>query len=347
MLQQFFNYNQFGDVLLGFRKTGSFAGTNELVVDLGSITNFLKLTAGTVSNINNFFSDAADGGIFERLWQSAMVCIYDFPGIAFNSWVTPVGTFPKDTLWYTQPAPSVSVQSVPPVRDSFEVQSSTKTLIIGVGQGAVSIAGFLGSTNSNNNLVLVREPTIYNNNILTAFIGDVNNTTIGDFGSSGNPLPYSVEITNPGSFTVPTRQDFYQLVPANLVDPNTTLTNQTPYFVGYFILSTTGTMTFTRASAVIAPSAGTITSTLTNGFSPLTVIFTNSATGSITNWVWNFGNGTIITNTTGGIVTNTFAAGGTYTVILTVRGAGEGPAAVTNTSFIVASPKPKITRPVW
>ncbi len=100
-------------------------------------------------------------------------------------------------------------------------------------------------------------------------------------------------------------------------------------------------MTFTRASAATVPSAGAITSTLTNGFAPLTVVFTNTATGSITNWVWNFGNGTIITNTTGGIVTNTFAAGGTYTVILTVRGPG-GSSSVTNTNFIVASPKPTI-----
>ncbi len=134
--QQFFNYNQFGDVLLGFRKTGSFAGTNELVVDLGSITNFLKLTAGTVSNINNFsptqLTAAFSSGYGNLQWS----VFTTFPG-SLNSWVTPVGTFPKDTLWYTQPAPSVSVQSVPPVRDSFEVQSSTKTLIIGVGQGGI------------------------------------------------------------------------------------------------------------------------------------------------------------------------------------------------------------------
>src|ERR1700677_3123363 len=49
-----FKYNPFGDVLAGFRKTSSFAGTNEFVVDLGSVTNFLNITAGTTVNITNY-----------------------------------------------------------------------------------------------------------------------------------------------------------------------------------------------------------------------------------------------------------------------------------------------------
>jgi PKD repeat protein len=339
--QQFFNYNQFGDVLLGFRKTGSFAATNELVVDLGSITNLLKLPAGTVTNIINFsptqLTAAFSSGFGNLQWSVSAA----FPG-SISPWVTPLGSFPKDTIWYTLPATSVAVQTQPPLRDSFTAQASTKNEINGIGAGALAIAQFLTTTNSNNNLVLVREPVSFSSDILTAFIGDVNNTALGDFGANGTPLAFSVENTTPNSFTTSQRDDLYQLCPYNLVDPITGLTNQTAsYFVGYFILTSSGTMTFTRATAASVPSAGSITSTVTNGFSPLTVIFTNSASGSITNWVWNFGNGTIITNTTGGPVTNTFTAGGSFTVILTVSGAG-GSSSVTNTAFIVASPQPSI-----
>jgi PKD repeat protein len=100
-------------------------------------------------------------------------------------------------------------------------------------------------------------------------------------------------------------------------------------------------MTFTRASAL--PSPGTITASATNGFGPLTVVFTNTASGGgITNWVWNFGNGTMITNTTAANVTNTYATAGSYTVTLTVYNPG-GSSSVTVANFIVASPTPKVT----
>jgi PKD repeat protein len=92
--------------------------------------------------------------------------------------------------------------------------------------------------------------------------------------------------------------------------------------------------------ASVAPPVASFTGAPTNGFAPLQVVFTNTSTGSITNWVWNFGNGTIITNTTSSNVTNTYAAG-SYTVTLTVTGAG-GASTNVQTSYIVASPRPTI-----
>ncbi len=103
----------------------------------------------------------------------------------------------------------------------------------------------------------------------------------------------------------------------------------------------TRTIGFVAGSSSPAPSAGTVSSTVTNGFYPLTVVFTNTASGSITQWVWNFGNGNIITNTTGADVTNTYAAAGDYTVSLTVYGPG-GSSADILANYIVTSPVPKI-----
>ena len=51
---QAFSYNQYGDVVAGFRKTGSFKGNYEMVVNLGSVTNLLNVSSGTTINITNF-----------------------------------------------------------------------------------------------------------------------------------------------------------------------------------------------------------------------------------------------------------------------------------------------------
>ena len=89
-------------------------------------------------------------------------------------------------------------------------------------------------------------------------------------------------------------------------------------------------------AAVTAPVASFQATTSTNGFAPLTVGFTNTSTGSFTNSVWNFGNGTTITNLTGGNVTNTYAVAGTNTVTLTVKGAG-GSSTNILTNYIVVT----------
>jgi len=124
------------------------------------------------------------------------------------------------------------------------------------------------------------------------------------------------------------------------IDPLTGTTNGTADYLGYFTLQTNATLTFTRAATVSPPAAGTLAGSATNGFAGLQVVFTNTASGSITNWVWNFGNGVIITNSTGANVTNTYSAAGTYTVTLTVYGPG-GSSMVTVANYIVTSPTPK------
>jgi len=123
---QVFNYNSIGDVLAGFRKTGNNAGLNELVVDLGSITNFLSLPAGTTVNITNYSTTQitnafVDTGGFQFLQWSA------FSQFQFNSsWITPVGTFPKNTLWYTLPASNVNTHTQSPVKNAGGFQSGIK-----------------------------------------------------------------------------------------------------------------------------------------------------------------------------------------------------------------------------
>src|SRR5262249_14912636 len=143
--------------------------------------------------------------------------------------------------------------------------------------------------------VLVREPLTgqFAGYTLTDFIGDLTDTTIGDF---NNPNVV-VENTTPHTFTAPQRSDFYQAVPSGFADPITGTTNGNAYFVGYFLFNPGGTITFTRASAAtpVPPrpllsiqrsgSTSTISFGTTNG-ATYTLYYTNTAglTAPIANW---------------------------------------------------------------
>ena len=308
-----FTYNSAGDVLAGFRKATGEA--YEMVADLGSISNFLNLPAATTMSVTNYstnqlndtFADG-DGNLQWSVFSSA-------PGAL----ATAQGTFANGTIWFTLAAPDVNTQSAAPTRESNltgiggEMQS--------VGSGAVSVSATLGGSNADNTPYVVREPVTTNSPILTAYIDDLLYPAIGDFGGGGSPLPFSVENVTSNSFVAAQRSDLYEMSPASggrnrYVDPLTGQTNGAAYFVGYFLLYPDGSMTFTRVPVVISA----ITSTTTNGEVPLTVVFSDSASGNITNWVWNFGDGTIVTNTTGSSVTNTYTYAGSYSVTLTVTG---------------------------
>ena len=111
-----------------------------------------------------------------------------------------------------------------------------------------------------------------------------------------------------------------------------------PTLVGSFTLAANGVVTFNTGST---PPVASFTGTPTNGFTPLQVAFADASTGSITNWLWNFGDGHSITNSAASNVTNTYAAAGSYTVTLTVNGPG-GASTNMQTSYIVISPAPTI-----
>jgi len=340
-----YNYNPVGDVQAGFREPGpNNKGSYELVVDLGSVTNFLALSAGTTINITNYTTAQltngfTDTGSFGYLHWSAFAC-YSPNGRNAGPWVTPVGSFGSQTLWLTLPATNVNNQTQSPNGSSPAAQSDTASYITGVGSGATTISGFAGVTY---NSFLVREPVTYTADILTAFIGDPNNYFLGDFGDygagAGTPLAYSVENTTPSSFNSAQRDDFYEMSPTGYQDPFNGSTNAAGYFVGFFILNPNGSMTFTRAVATGAAPVASFSGTPTNGVAPLSVTFTDASTGSITNWIWNLGDGTSVTNSSNASVNHTYAAG-TYTVSLTVNGTGGSSVATSNNYVVVTNALP-------
>ena len=76
------------------------------------------------------------------------------------------------------------------------------------------------------------------------------------------------------------------------------------------------------SATITAPApVANFSANLTSGQPPLTVAFTDASTGSITAWLWNFGDATSSSLQS---PTHTYATAGTYTVQLTAIGPGGG-----------------------
>jgi PKD repeat protein len=112
-------------------------------------------------------------------------------------------------------------------------------------------------------------------------------------------------------------------------------------YLGYFTIDlATPVFTFTPSgTGGSSPPVASFTGGPTNGFAGFSAVFTNNSTGTITNYIWDFGDGTIVTNSTGVNVTHVYAAGGDYNVTLTVQGPG-GVNVQAQSSFINVSPLP-------
>ncbi len=110
------------------------------------------------------------------------------------------------------------------------------------------------------------------------------------------------------------------------------------YTVSLSVSGSGGASAVTNTAYIVvtypAPVAG-FSGTPTNGAAPLTVVFTNTSSGSFTNSEWTFGDGNTATNVSDN-VTNTYAAAGSYTVSLIVAGPG-GIGTLTNTAYIVVT----------
>jgi hypothetical protein len=114
-----------------------------------------------------------------------------------------------------------------------------------------------------------------------------------------------------------------------------------PILLGNFTLAANGVVTFNTVSSSPTPPVAGFSGSPTVGFAPLAVVFTDASTGSITNWLWSFGDGQSVTNTSNASVNHTYTAPGNYTVTLTVTGAG-GSNADAMTAYVIVSSKPQI-----
>ncbi len=266
---QYFQYASHGDLLAGFRKPG--AGSYELVVNVGNVTNLLALSSGSVLPITAYspaqLSDSFSS--FSNLQWSVSATVVGAPGSDWDG-------FAPSTIWYTLPREAAGVATSAPLRLSSHNQASISSLIDSIGNNAFLISLGLGTTNTDNNSTLVQEPS-GGTRSLSTFMGDLLNPSVGDFYGE---MPTSVENTTPSDFSSAVVSDLYQSVPAGYADPNSGTASGAAYYVGSFALNPDGTMSFTRASSALTPPAPSITSVVRSG--DTSTIYFTTASGSFT-----------------------------------------------------------------
>ena len=90
-----------------------------------------------------------------------------------------------------------------------------------------------------------------------------------------------------------------------------------------------------RLGLVPLPPSAAFSGAPTSGVVPMMVTFTNLSSNA-TNYVWNFGDGNMLSTGSNTNVTDTYTNAGSYTVILTAYGPG-GISALTNSAYIVVT----------
>jgi len=100
----------------------------------------------------------------------------------------------------------------------------------------------------------------------------------------------------------------------------------------------------TGPGATSLPIVASFTGTPTNVFATQLITFMDTSSGSITNWVWSFGDGSSVTNTSGS-ATHAYAAVGTYTVSLTANGAADS-STTTAVDAVTVYSRPALGSPV-
>ncbi len=119
--------------------------------------------------------------------------------------------------------------------------------------------------------------------------------------------------------------------------PSHTYTDPGAYTVSLTVTGPGGSDSATKTSYITItdpPPVASFEATPTTGETPLQVTFTDSSTGAITSWAWDFGDGATSTEQH---PTYTYTEPGTYTVSLTVTGPG-GTDSVTKTGYITVDP---------
>ena len=325
---------QYGDLALGFRKTGTYTGNYECVADIGPGINYVNLPAGATTNITGYTATQIVPNSFPNFTNlSWSVCGYVvsknyFPG------------YPANTIWAAVPRSVTGVPGSPPNRLSAKPQGYTSLQIEGIFLGAAQLSSQL-SAGQDNTATFVQEPySIANNQNYGYYMADPGIPSYADLGGTGpedtNGNLINLEFTTVAPFATAAIADLYEIRPIANVDPNTGQSSGLAYNVGYFTFNPNGSMTFTRATSGVTAPLAAFAGTPTNGSAPLKVTFSDASTGTITNWLWNFGDGHTYTNAVSGSTSHTYTNAGSYTVSLMTAGPG-GTSTSTSNNYVVVT----------
>jgi hypothetical protein len=256
---QTFTYTN-NDLLLGFRKTGSFQETYEVVANIGKATIYSQAAPGASFTVPNFTLSQLTPGSFANLNHLNWAVV----GFSRTNLGTVLPGYMNNILWLTVPRSSPGVQSTPPTRLSYSAQGGlVAPQITGIGNNAIYLSSQSGS-NQFNAPKFIREP-VNDPADLTSYMGGLSSPS--DSNLRDTWTQNNLEISTPASFASCLISDLYEVWPINeshgfpVTDPHTGLTSGPAYYVGYFQFCPDGTMTFVRASTTTLPPAPQLTVT--------------------------------------------------------------------------------------
>ena len=247
------------DLVLGLRKTGIHQESYEAVVNIGSGTNYVNLSAGTTIPVPNF----TPSQLVQDTFSDLDFLSWSVVGSVKTNTASVLPGYQNNTLWLTVPRPAPATQSSPPARLNFAQQGAVATQI----KSILSSASLLSSQTApgpNNTAKFLREP-VNNPASLSAFVGSVVDSARSTLHDSWTS---DLETTTPANFSGSSVADFYEVRPTvsslgdPVVDPHTGQSSGDAYYLGYFTLKVDGTVTFTRDAGVVVnppPSAPTLT----------------------------------------------------------------------------------------
>jgi hypothetical protein len=236
-----------GDLCVGFRKVSPFTELSEDVVNIGQVTNYLNVAAGTSINVTSFSLSQITPDTLSSLDN---VGLSAFGAVNNNAYPG----YPLHTIWVTMPRSDPNVQSTPPDRIDQDSLASVVSPINSIisGAAAISLRIAVGADNTTN---FVKEPSSSSSTIgqgqnLSAYVSSQVDPTQANFQDNWS---YNIETATASPFATAIRSDLYEVVPTGFADLHNGLTTGSAYYVGYFQFNTDGSLAFTRASGTTPP----------------------------------------------------------------------------------------------
>lgn len=216
-----------GDLLIGFRRTAS---EPQIVIDAGPAANFSSLPSGTVITIANNLTPTITGQLAN---------LNSVSWSAFAHMLSLSGSYPNQTLWLTAPCADQFTPGPAWQRDSADGQAGVGGQVEALGAGCATYCSQNPGASGNFTATSVAVPASALNSQKYGYYVD---NAVG-FGNFNNNFGGNVENTTRTNFTtagVLARSSLYLLQPGSGAGQ----------YLGYFLLSPGGTMTFTAAPAI-------------------------------------------------------------------------------------------------
>ena len=279
----------------------------------------LRVRLGTGSSYNSYVRFNPTGIVGQIM--GAKVRLFCTEGSTSGGMVFPTsGAWAENTInWNNKPAATgAQLSAVGSITPNTWIEYDVGPAITGPGQidflfkTASSNSAFFSSREGANapQLVIQTQP-------LSAPVADFTaNTTNG-----APPLTIQFSDLTTGGATAWT-WDFGDGSGSNAQNPSHVYASAGSYTVSLFVAGPGGSDVATKLDFIHAVSDAPVadfSAAPTSGTAPLNVAFTDQSSGNIASWSWDFGDGS------GSTIENpahVYASAGTYTVVLTVTGAG-------------------------